>query len=611
MMRRYYTLLLLLLSSAIVLAQKLTISTPSQAVVGSRISVKYTLNTSNYEDIKIDGNFDGFDFQYGPSRSTMNSISIVNGKTTQSSSTTFTYTLMPTKAGTFTLPAAVVTCDGEKIKSGTARIEVIAAPANSTPQQSGGGNAGRGTPNRQNGNTLHTPVQGESITSSDIYFTVTASKKHVYEQEAILLTYKLYSLVTVEQLSGDIPQLDGFHTQELELPSQQSFKLENVGGKNYGTVTWRQYLVFPQKTGKLTIPSVDFNAQILVQTAYDPYDIFSGGVQRMNRVVKAPALDIEVDALPDRPANFSGVVGRDMKVEGKLSPRQIDANDATNISVTVSGTGNLHLMRAPIVALPGDFEEYDPKRTENIRHTQSGMTGTVNFEYVTVPHHAGKYAISPVEFCYFDVDQKKYVSVSTDSLYVDVAKGKNSVSSSAAQHDVEEKTKDIRYIKKVDMQVVPKGESLFASVTQLLCYAILLVVFILVMILFRHQAKLNADVAGRRRRGASKVATKRLRVAAKMMKMADAENFFDEVMRALWGYIADKLSLPVSDLNKDNVSEALSLRGIDEETIRQFLAILETCEFARFAPGDINENMENVYNESCDLIDKIDTNIAK
>lgn len=619
MMKRYYTLLLLSLFAGFLWAQKLTIQAPSHAEVGRRIQVKYVLNTTEYEHIQPDGDFTGFELQYGPSVSQMSSFSSVNGRTTQSSTATFTYTLMPLKEGTFTLPSATVTSGGQKIKSGTAKIEVLPSSGGASSQGNGGqGNYGQGGNSRrqQGNNSLHTPSQSEAISSSDIYFTATPSKTRVYEQEAILITYKLYSLVSVEQLSGDIPQLDGFHTQEIEQPQQQSFKLERVGNKNYGTVVWREYVVFPQRSGKLTIPAVDFTADIVVQSRYvDPIDAFFNGggmMQRVQKKIKAPAINITVDALPEHPANFSGAVGKNFSITGKLSPQQVDANDATTLSLNVSGTGNMKLMSAPTVAWPRDFEDYDPKRTEKTKITKAGTQGNVSFEYVAVPHHGGKYQIAPVEFCYFDTDKKQYVTLKTDSFELAVAKveGAESKRIERTQEDIKQLGDDIRYIKQGKLSISQPGETMFGSLRQLLYYAAILVLFLIIMIVFRRQAKANADIVGRRGRSANKVAAKRLRTAGKLLKSGDVEHFYDEVMRAMWGYVSDKLNLPVTDLNKDNVSEMLISRGVDETITGQFLETLSECEFARFAPGDANANMEHMYNTASDVIGALNEQMA-
>lgn len=616
-MSRLYSTFLLFLIVSLGWAQKLTLHAPSQAEVGRRIRVSYVLNTSEFDHIQLEGEFNGFDVLFGPSVSTSSSISIINGQTTQSSSTTFTYTLAAKKEGTYTIPAASLNSGGKKVMSSTSRIEVLPASednsyssGNAYGGQQGSGYSQSSRPQPSQG--LHTPSSDERLGAKDLYFTVTASKKKVFEQEAILLTYKLYSLVTVEQLAGEMPQLDGFHTQEIELPQSRSFVMERVGNRNYGTVVWRQYVVFPQKTGKLTIPAIDYEADVVTQDrTMDPFDAFFGGgslMHRVKKVVKAPAVEIQVDPLPAKPANFSGAVGKNFTISGKLTPQQIDANDATTLTLTVSGTGNMKLINAPTVDWPKDFEVYDPKTTEqNTKLTTSGSSGKVSYECVAVPHHGGKYTIPAVEFCYFDTESHQYKTVKTDDFQLDVAKGAEIPTSGIIQQeDLKELGNDIRYIHQGAVEIQQPGTDALGSTLHWISYLLLLLIFFIVMLIFRRQAKANADVTGRRIRKASKAATKRLKNASRMMKSGDTAHFYDEVMRALWGYVADKLNLPVTDLNKDNVSAKLQQRGVDETTTEQFLHLLSECEFARFAPGESATTMEHFYNDATDIINKIE-----
>lgn len=615
-MKRALLFMFVVFSTASVWAQKLSIQAPSQAEVGRRIRVSYTLNNTDFDRIQLDGDFDGFELLFGPSISTSSSVRIINGQTSQSSSTTFTYTLAPVKEGTFTLPSASLNSGGQKVKSGTAKIEVL--PASSAPsqsQQGGYGNQGYGGSQQSSGRNgrMHTPSSDERIGAKDLYFSVTASKKHVFEQEAILLTYKLYSLVTVEQLAGEMPQLDGFHVQEIELPQQKSFTMERVGNANYGTVVWKQYVLFPQKTGKLTIPSIDYEADVVTQDRnVDPFDAFFGGgsiMQRVKKIVRAPAVEIQVDALPAKPENFSGAVGKGFTVSAKLSPEQVDANDATTLTLHINGTGNIKLINAPVVQWPKDFEQYDPKTTQNTKLTTNGTTGKVTYEYVAVPHHGGKYTIPAVEFCYFDTESKQYKTLKTDEFTLGVAKGVVTAHNTVQQEELKELANDIRYIKQGDVELKQPGDSMFGSTVHWLSYIILLLLFGVAMFVFRRFAKSNADFVGKRGRKAGKAAAKRLRNASKLLEAGKAEPFYDEVMRAMWGYVADKLSLPLTDLNKDNVSDKLQQRCVDDETIEKFLHLLSECEFARFAPGDPATTMEHLFSNAAEVITQLDEKI--
>lgn len=606
-----------IVSVAGALAQSLTARVyPQQAEVGQRVQLSYTLNSSDYDRIKLDGEIQNFDVLYGPSVSSSSSISIINGKTTQSSSTTFTYVLRAKKEGTFTLPAATINCEGKQLRSNQAKVNILPATDRSQSQQQQqqqgyGGYSGQQRQQQSQSNRFHTPSSSERINPSDLYFTVTASKKHVYEQEAILLTYKLYSMYNIDQITGEIPQLDGFHTQEIELPQQRSFTMEHVNGKNYGTVVWRQYVLFPQKAGTLTIPAIDYETDVVVQeTSDDIFEAFFGGgsvARRVKKIVKAPAVQIQVDALPTKPANFSGAVGKGFTITGKLSPEQVDANDATQLTLTLRGTGNMKLISAPAVEWPKDFESYDAKVNENTKLTTGGLSGTITYEYQAVPHHAGKYDIPAVEFCYFDTDSHQYKTIKTEPFNLGVAPGMGrSTSTGVKQEEVQDLGNDIRYVKTSPIRFRKDDATLWGSVGLLLIYLGLVALFVIILLIFRRQAKANANVGQRRGRKAGKAAAKRLKAASKLMQKGDAGAFYDEVMRALWGYVADKLNLPIADLTKDNVSEKLQAKGVSEASTEKFLNVLGECEFARFAPGDPASNMEHLYDVATEVIDELD-----
>ena len=343
-MKRIYTIFVqLFLVLSTVLAQvTLKVQAPSQAEVGQRISIKYVANTQDIEDFQIE-DFEGFNVLYGPSTSRSSNISIINGRTTQSSTLTFTYTIVPTEEGKLKVPAATIKVDGKSVKSSSPSIEVLPASQQQSQQSSGsqqGGNARQGR--QQQGN-----ASSGQITGQDLYITVTANRQKIYEQEAVTLTYKLFTLVNIQQISGEMPQIDGCHVQELDRPAQLSLKYERVNGRNYGTAVWKQYVIFPQKTGKMKIPSITFDMQVEVQNrSMDPFDIFFGGgslTQLVRKQVVAPAVEIEVLPLPTpKPDNFSGAVGK-FTVSGSLTPEQVNANDAATLRLVVSEIGRAHV----------------------------------------------------------------------------------------------------------------------------------------------------------------------------------------------------------------------------------------------------------------------------
>lgn len=606
-MKRIYTIFVqLFLVLSTVLAQvTLKVQAPSQAEVGQRISIKYVANTQDIEDFQIE-DFEGFNVLYGPSTSRSSNISIINGRTTQSSTLTFTYTIVPTEEGKLKVPAATIKVDGKSVKSSSPSIEVLPASQQQSQQSSGsqqGGNARQGR--QQQGN-----ASSGQITGQDLYITVTANRQKIYEQEAVTLTYKLFTLVNIQQISGEMPQIDGCHVQELDRPAQLSLKYERVNGRNYGTAVWKQYVIFPQKTGKMKIPSITFDMQVEVQNrSMDPFDIFFGGgslTQLVRKQVVAPAVEIEVLPLPTpKPDNFSGAVGK-FTVSGSLTPEQVNANDAATLRLVVSGQGNMKLMKAPKVNFPQDFEVYDPKENNKTTNTATGAKGNIVYDYVVVPRHGGKFAIPPVEFCYFDPEKAQYNTVRTDSFSIAVAKAKgHQVAYTHEQEDLNVLSSDIRFIKLGELESV-ETDDFFGTSAYWLTYLLLFVAFVVAFLWLRRQQKFNPNSWSVKGKKAGKVASRRLKQAKKLMHEKNDSAFYDEVMRALLGYAGDKLSLPTNELNKENVISGLSARGVEQAVVDTFIAVLSDCEFARYAPGsDTNTTKEKIYQQASEAITRM------
>lgn len=588
---------------------QVTASAPDVVVVGDQFRLSYKVNTQDIDDFSAPA-VSGFDILMGPSRSMQSSFQMINGRTTQSSSVTFTYILNATKAGTYTIGPASVTVNGKKHQSNSLRIQVLPPDkTRSNSSSNSGSNSG--------GGRMHTQDAGSQITGKDLFIAVTASKKRVYEQEAILLTYKVYSLVSLSQLMGDMPDLDGFHTQEIPLPQQKSLKMEHYNGRNYGTVLWRQYVLFPQRSGKLTIPSIKFQAVVVQQNRnIDPFDAFFGGGSTMTEVQKtivAPALTIQVDPLPEpRPSNFSGAVGQ-FTLKSSLTPKEIKTNDALTLRLTVSGTGNMKLMKAPVVNFPKDFESYDAKTTDNTKIGREGATGEMIFDYLAVPRHSGKYTVPSVEFCYFDPAAKQYKTLKSDSYDLDVAKGKRGEGNASynKREDVELLASDIRYIHQGDVSLRQPGDTLFGTLKYALCYLIPLLVFVVLIVIFRKKATDSSNVAMMKHKKANKVAARRMKQAQALLRANKPSEFYEEVLKAMWGYVGDKLNIPVAELNKENVNEKLLQHGVSQETADAFLAVLNDCEFARYAPGDPAQTMDKIYMASVKVMSEMENMIKR
>lgn len=574
-------------------------------VSGDQVRLVFTVNSQDIKDFRAPS-IKGFDVLMGPSRSQQSSIQIINGKRTSNSSTAFTYILLAGSPGTYTIPAASVEVNGEKVFSNAISIKVL-------PQDQNSGNSG----NNGGGSASSSRSQaaGSRISANDLFITATASKTTVHEQEAILLTYKVYTVVNLRQLYGKMPDLKGFHTQEVELPQQKTFTLEHYKGRNYNTTVWSQYVLFPQQTGKLEVPSITFDGVVAQQTVSDdPFDAFfnGGGYVEVKKKITTPKVVINVQPLPAKPAGFSGAVG-EFKLASSINATDVKTNDAVTIKLTLSGTGNMKLIGTPEVKFPQDFEIYDPKVTDDYKLTNSGLTGTKTFEYLAIPRHAGNFTIPAVEFTYFDLKSNSYKTLKTEAYNLKVAKGQGNadqvISDFTNKESVKMLGKDIRFIKLGDSSLRPKGDFFFGTVGYYLCYLIPLLLFVVFAVIYRQKALDNANVAKVKTKKANKVATRRMKLAGKLLAENKKNEFYDEVLKALWGYISDKLSIPVSQLSKDNIEAELTNYGVQEALIAEFIGVLNECEYARYAPGNENEAMDKVYSASVEVISKMENSI--
>lgn len=574
-------------------------------VSGDQVRLVFTVNSQDIKDFRAPS-INGFDVLMGPSRSQQSSIQIINGKRTSNSSTAFTYILLAGSPGTYTIPAASVEVNGEKVFSNAISIKVL--PQDQTSGNSGNNGGGSASSSRSQ-------AAGSRISANDLFITATASKTTVHEQEAILLTYKVYTVVNLRQLYGKMPDLKGFHTQEVELPQQKTFTLEHYKGRNYNTTVWSQYVLFPQQTGKLEIPSITFDGVVAQQTVSDdPFDAFfnGGGYVEVKKKITTPKVVINVQPLPAKPAGFSGAVG-EFKLASSINATDVKTNDAVTIKLTLSGTGNMKLIGTPEVKFPQDFEIYDPKVTDDYKLTNSGLTGTKTFEYLAIPRHAGNFTIPAVEFTYFDLKSNSYKTLKTEAYNLKVAKGQGNadqvISDFTNKESVKMLGKDIRFIKLGDSSLRPKGDFFFGTVGYYLCYLIPLLLFVVFAVIYRQKALENANVAKVKTKKANKVATRRMKLAGKLLAENKKNEFYDEVLKALWGYISDKLSIPVSQLSKDNIEAELTNYGVQEALIAEFIGVLNECEYARYAPGNENEAMDKVYSASVEVISKMENSI--
>ena len=598
----YIILLLMMLGYHVhVDAQHISVSAPSHVAAGENFRVAYTINTSDVEEFRMGGVQDGLEVIAGPYTSSQSSYQMINGHTSSSSSVTITYTLYAAKNGSFTIGASHALVGGKRLSSRPVKIQV-----------SGHAQRTNGAPNMHGQNSYDQPHMrsaGSAISGSDLFIKVSASKKRVHEQEPILLTYKVYTQVDLTQLEGKMPDLKGFHTQEVPLPQQKTFHTETVNGRPYKCVTWSQYVMYPQMTGRLEIPSITFKGIVVQQNRnVDPMEAFfngGSGYVEVKKDIKAPGITLQVDPLPQRPANFSGGVGK-FNISASLDKKEVKAGEPITLRVVVGGIGNLKLLKQPVVNFPKDFDKYDAKVTDKPRLTANGVEGNMVYDFLAVPRNQGSYTIPSVELTYYDTSKNAYKTIKTQPFKVEVEKGDGT---SAESEDFASQDKDIHTIKLGKVVQHKADEMFFGSFGYWISLLMPLIAFVVLLIVFRRRAIENADIVKKRSNRAGKIATKRLRLANKLMLQGKQGEFYDEVMRALWGYMSYKLNMPAEKLNRDNIRETLGRHFVDDATIEKFTTALDECEFERYAPGDAAGNMNRTFESAMTAIMDIENAI--
>ena len=598
----YIILLLLMLGYHVhVDAQHISVSAPSHVAAGENFRVAYTINTSDVEEFRMGGVQEGLEVIAGPYTSSQSSYQMINGHTSSSSSVTITYTLYAAKNGSFTIGASHALVGGKRLSSRPVKIQV-----------SGHAQRTNGAPNMHGQDSYDQPRMrsaGSAISGSDLFIKVSASKKRVHEQEPILLTYKVYTQVDLTQLEGKMPDLKGFHTQEVPLPQQKTFHTETVNGRPYKCVTWSQYVMYPQMTGRLEIPSITFKGIVVQQNRnVDPMEAFfngGSGYVEVKKDIKAPGITLQVDPLPQRPANFSGGVGK-FNISASLDKKEVKAGEPITLRVVVGGIGNLKLLKQPVVNFPKDFDKYDAKVTDKTRLTANGVEGNMVYDFLAVPRNQGSYTIPSVELTYYDTGKNAYKTIKTQPFKVEVEKGNGT---SAESEDFASQDKDIHTIKLGKAEQHKADEMFFGSFGYWISLLMPLIAFVVLLIVFRRRAIENADIVKKRSNRAGKIATKRLRLANKLMLQGKQGEFYDEVMRALWGYMSYKLNMPAEKLNRDNIRETLGRHFVDDATIEKFTTALDECEFERYAPGDAAGNMNRTFESAMTAIMDIENAI--
>lgn len=598
---------LLLFATAVTKAEDVsfTASAPEAVPNGQTFQLVYSINATAKE-LRIPEISD-FEIVAGPFQSKNSSTQIINGSITHSTSLRFTYTLLPKKEGTFTIPAATIMVDKQKYSSNTLTIKVLPADEEVAPSN----------------NSSNTAPKTQAVTNDNLFIRTIVSHKNVYEQEYILVTYKIYTrvdLVNIDKVK--FPDFKDFLMQEIELPKDKQFALENYNGKNYNTITLRQVLLYPQRSGTLEIEKMTCDAIVRVRNNRSSRSIFDDFFDTYQEIVKPIASNtekIEVKALPSgKPAGFSGATGT-FTLSSSINKTELTTNESVTIKLKISGNGNIKLIKNPEIKFPADFEVYDPKVENNFTNTTAGVSGTKTIEYLAIPRHSGTFTIPPIEFSYFDTKSKTYKTLKSESFTLNVAKGAVGeedgnapiVNNFTNKESVKMLGSDIRHISMNDFQLHKPTPFFFGTWGFAFAYIIPLVIVMLVFWFFRKQAKENADIIKVRNRKANKIAQKRLRTAEKYLKEQKKEEFYSELLKAIWGYLCDKLSIPQAQLNKDNVENELRKHNLEEDSIQDFMQVLNNCEFAQYAPGENIEARDHLYADTIRIITLLEERIKK
>lgn len=606
-MRKFFTVMSLLFAVATAFAQtEIKVQTHNVVAADEQFNVTFV--------IEGEGNPSGFtwtpgeDFNvlWGPQQGRSTSVQIVNGKTTKSVQTTYTYVLRPLKAGTFTLAQASAKIKGKDIHSQPVSIEVVAAGSSGSSQQS----SSSAKPQTQQRQSVG------QVSDEDIFLRMSLSRNNLVVGEPVTATIKLYQRVNIAGFeSVNFPTFNGFWSQEIESPTNIEFSRETYEGQIYNSALLRKFVLIPQQQGRLTIDPAELVCLVQMRVSSPGTSIFDGffdDYRTVRKKVASQPITLNVASLPaGAPASFGGGVG-EFSINAKLSKDALKTHEAASLIVTISGNGNVSLLEAPKVDFPPDMEVYDTKVSENVN--KGGTSGSRIYEFPFIPRSYGDFVIEPITYSYYDVNSKKYVTLQTQPIPVSVEKGTETETYSASvpsvsRKDVRNLGSDIRFINTKSSLLNPKGEFLVGSGSFWILIILVLVAGAGVLAVHVRVAERRADVVGTRNRKATKMALKRLHLAETFLKQNLYTAFYEELHKALLGFISDKLNIPVAELSKDRISEALKDGHVDESYIQTFIGIVDACEFARYSPDSGHDAMAAHYNSAVDVISSIDSNM--
>lgn len=553
----------------------------------------------------------GEDFQllWGPQQGRSTSVQMINGKTTKSVQTTYSYVLRPVKTGKFTLARASAKVKGQDIYSQPTTIEVVASGSSSS-SSSGGQSSSQGSSQsaRQS--------QSGVVQDDDIFLVLNLSRSDVVVGEPITATIKLYQRVNIAGFeSASFPTFNGFWSQELEAPTNIEFSRETYDGQIYNSALLRKFILIPQQQGAVKIDPAELICLVNVRVSSAGTSIFDGffdDYRTVRKKVASKPVTVNVKPLPaGAPASFGGGVG-EFTISAKLSKDTLKTHEAASLLVTVSGRGNVSLLETPKVNFPPDMEVYDTKISDRI--DKGGLAGSKVYEFPFIPRSHGDFIIEPIKYSYYDVSKKMYVTLETPAIPVTVERGNESdaggvLISGSQPKDVRNLASDIRFINTKAPGLSAKGKFLVGSGAFWIILVLIAAAAAACWFSLRKLAARRADVVGTKNRKATKMALKRLQLANTFLKQNLYTAFYEELHKALLGFISDKLNIPVAELSRDRIAESLKEGNVEESSVDTFISILDACEFARYAPDAGHEAMEAHYKSALDVISSIDSNM--
>ena len=599
-------------------AQEHTFTASAPASVQAGQQFQYTVQGNEQAKVMLP-ELSEFELLAGPFSSFSTSTQWINGKMSAQTTATYTYVLRAGSPGDYTIPPSQVRVKKENIETNPVRISVVGA-------SQGGASTNPGVPsgNPENQNAQRTQASGEQA----VFLRVLPSKKSMYLGEQFVSELKVYTSVNTRPTAGlkEIPY-EGFYKQTLD-PDQTSSR-ETINGKVHVTQVLQRHVLIPQKTGKLVIEPFESEWAIpqRVQSQRsrnifddffdDPFsDPFFDRIQNVPVVVSTKAVTIDVKPLPPgAPEGFTGGVG-DLKFSAKLSSDKVKVNDALSLVIRISGTGNLALIGAPEVNFPPDHDVYETSKSSNISTSGNRIGGTLTFEYPIVARHAGNFRIAPISFAWFDPEREEYRALTTEEFTFTVEKGEDAGNGGQVYlpglraEEVENIGSDILDIKRAVPGFNKLGASPLQNTFYWVAYAVLLLLFIAGIIFLRLYLRHKADIRLSRNRRANKLARKRLRTADRARKSGEHEKFYEEIEKAIWGYLSDKLSIDLSSLSREKVQTLLKTAGTDEELLGELLRIIDDCEFSRYAPSSEKSDMDVLYADAMRLIHQLEQNIS-